>query len=94
MALPTRAELENKIGSGSSTPKRPNRALLEREAKASEAEASRSLTSRFLEELGINFRQMPKEIAQGTARSIASLPLAAIQGKEATITPESKFSQG
>lgn len=74
MALPSRLELEEKLKNGGSisTTKRPNRALLEREQIASDKEADRSLTSRFLEELGLNLKALPKEVLQGTARSVGA----------------------
>lgn len=93
MALPTRAELEERINAGSIRTSRPNKRLIERQNEVSEKEASRSTLSRFFEELGVNAYKVPIDIAQGTARSIASLPLAGIKGKEATIAPNSKFSQ-
>jgi len=94
MALLTRSQIEARLkGDTQVSTQRPNRALIERQNIASQKEADRSGTSRFLEELGVNIAGLPKELAQGTARSIASLPLAALKGSEATIDPSnSAFS--
>lgn len=68
-------------------------------------EADQSMTSRFLGELGKNlnftneegilgkYNDLPKEMAQGTARTIAGLPLALMKGGDATLTPTNRFSE-
>ena len=81
-----------KSGTLRSSP-RLNKSLLNAQANFSQVEADRSGTSRFLEELGFAAAGLPKEIAQGTARSVAGLTLAATKGKEATIDPSNnRFS--
>lgn len=56
----------------------PIRRNLALEQRQTAADASRSTTSRFLEELGINLKDLGKEIVQGTARSFGAVGQAAL----------------